>query len=425
MNHHSRHPVATPTRSPSVAPERRALRFVDHDAGAPLAPDTRRRMEASLGHSFAEVRVHDGPEASLAAEGVHARAFTIGQDIVFRAGALAPGTDAGDRLLGHELAHSVQNARAVPGITALLVSNGGEPAEKEARQSAAAVGLGAVAQVQSVPAAVIARSPEHEEKEEPGILESISKYLALGSSVETGRKATESSEVLERYSEIFNIYNGGSEIYGGLKAGGLKGGVEAGKGVLDIVSGYGGLGGSMPIKGGASMGSGGIDVARGLSSAIGSDDIKEATGGAYQAAHGMAEMITGWGDATKNPLVMGGGRALNWGLGAGEKLVNWTDAGAKERGDFGKDSSGENRTGSEAAADTGLAANEAIRSVMPGFVPDSATDVIAGVGGAATSIGTSWYNAGKGAVNNIRDNITLDPDEIDFGKTIRPWRWFD
>ena len=28
-------------------------------------------------------------------------------------------------------------------------------------------------------------------------------------------------------------------------------------------------------------------------------------------------------------------------------------------------------------------------------------------------------------VNNIADRVTLDPDEIDWGKTIRPWNWFD
>jgi hypothetical protein len=42
------------------------------------------------------------------ARAVHARAFTVGQDVVFGAGQLAPETPNGRRLLAHELTHVVQ-----------------------------------------------------------------------------------------------------------------------------------------------------------------------------------------------------------------------------------------------------------------------------------------------------------------------------
>jgi hypothetical protein len=41
------------------------------------------------------------------AETLDASVFTVGRDVVFGAGRFRPGTQAGDRLLAHELAHVV------------------------------------------------------------------------------------------------------------------------------------------------------------------------------------------------------------------------------------------------------------------------------------------------------------------------------
>ena len=46
--------------------------------------------------------------ANAAARAVGARAFTVGRDIVFAAGEYAPHTQAGRRLLAHELTHVLQ-----------------------------------------------------------------------------------------------------------------------------------------------------------------------------------------------------------------------------------------------------------------------------------------------------------------------------
>ncbi len=61
-------------------------------------------MEATLGADFSSVRVHVGPQA----ERIGAIAFTSGADIYFAPGRYQPETPAGRRLLGHELAHVVQ-----------------------------------------------------------------------------------------------------------------------------------------------------------------------------------------------------------------------------------------------------------------------------------------------------------------------------
>lgn len=61
-----------------------------------------------FGRDFSGVRVHTGSAAARSAEQVDAAAYTVGSDIVFGAGRYAPGTEAGDHLLAHELAHVVQ-----------------------------------------------------------------------------------------------------------------------------------------------------------------------------------------------------------------------------------------------------------------------------------------------------------------------------
>ncbi|NCC37022.1 MAG: DUF4157 domain-containing protein, partial [Chloroflexia bacterium] len=79
--------------------------------GQPLDAPTRQTFEARFGHDFSGVRIHSGPQATAKAAAIQARAFTTGNNIVFGAGAYAPGTQAGQTLLAHELAHVVQQRR--------------------------------------------------------------------------------------------------------------------------------------------------------------------------------------------------------------------------------------------------------------------------------------------------------------------------
>jgi hypothetical protein len=76
--------------------------------GRPLPPQTRANMEASFGHNFANVRVHADRAANDATRKLGALAFTRDNDIAFRAGHFDPSTREGRNLLGHELAHVVQ-----------------------------------------------------------------------------------------------------------------------------------------------------------------------------------------------------------------------------------------------------------------------------------------------------------------------------
>jgi len=77
-------------------------------AGRPLDVPAASRLGEAFGHDFGAVRVHDDADAATAAQALGARAITFGRHIGFAAGRYVPHTEAGTRLLAHELAHSVQ-----------------------------------------------------------------------------------------------------------------------------------------------------------------------------------------------------------------------------------------------------------------------------------------------------------------------------
>ncbi|MGB9180969.1 MAG: DUF4157 domain-containing protein [Pyrinomonadaceae bacterium] len=78
-----------------------------NSSGQPLDAATRASMESSFGHDFGKVRVHTDAKAVSSARALGAHAYTVGSDIAFGEG-YAPQTKAGRWMLGHELAHVVQ-----------------------------------------------------------------------------------------------------------------------------------------------------------------------------------------------------------------------------------------------------------------------------------------------------------------------------
>jgi hypothetical protein len=72
--------------------------------GLPLPDAVRAKMETAFGADFSDVRVHIGREASS----LGAIAYTWGSNIHFAPGQYNPHTLQGQKLLGHELWHVVQ-----------------------------------------------------------------------------------------------------------------------------------------------------------------------------------------------------------------------------------------------------------------------------------------------------------------------------
>ena len=68
----------------------------------------RSSMEQAFGADFSGVRVHTDSRSDGLNQSIQARAFTTGQDIIFRQGEYQPGNRGGQELLAHELTHVVQ-----------------------------------------------------------------------------------------------------------------------------------------------------------------------------------------------------------------------------------------------------------------------------------------------------------------------------
>lgn len=138
-----------------------ALQAAAAEPGAPLTAPIRRQVEVSTGANLSGVRIHTGPAASQAASAISARAYTTGQDIHFGADQYRPDTPDGDRLIAHELVHTIQQqAGGGSGLQQKMeVSQPGDPAEREADAIAERVVSGrssveAASQVQQTAGAV-------------------------------------------------------------------------------------------------------------------------------------------------------------------------------------------------------------------------------------------------------------------------------
>jgi hypothetical protein len=106
--------------------------------GHELPAEIRRAMELELGVALGRVRIHTDKVAADAARAVRAEAFTVGEDVFFAAGAFAPSTRQGQKLIAHELTHVVQGwqGRTDKGGGGRRVSNAGESLEVEAEATA-------------------------------------------------------------------------------------------------------------------------------------------------------------------------------------------------------------------------------------------------------------------------------------------------
>ena len=82
-------------------------------SGSPLEPDVRHRFEQAMGTDLGSVRIHRSAIADGLNRDLNAQAFTTGNDVYFSSGSYSPSTTDGQRLLAHELAHTVQQAPRV------------------------------------------------------------------------------------------------------------------------------------------------------------------------------------------------------------------------------------------------------------------------------------------------------------------------
>ncbi len=132
------------------------LDIVGKGRGEPLQAGLRQDMEARLGADFSDVRIHTDGEAARSAAAVSARAYTVGNDVVFGTDAPALDTGPGHRTLAHELTHVIQQRSGpVEGVAAgggISISDPSDRFETAAEANA----LRAMSQTIPAPAAVAA-----------------------------------------------------------------------------------------------------------------------------------------------------------------------------------------------------------------------------------------------------------------------------
>lgn len=123
--------AAGPTEQDAVPTSvSRALRS---DGGHPIDRATRTSMESAFGADFGDVRLHTDSQAATAARDISAKAFTSGQSIYFGAGQHRPDTAEGQKLLAHELTHTIQQGSGRGELqTSPRISQPGDPLEREA-----------------------------------------------------------------------------------------------------------------------------------------------------------------------------------------------------------------------------------------------------------------------------------------------------
>ena len=85
---------------------------VGRGGGQPLDGPARAFLEPRFGHDFSRIRIHTDQRAARSAIAVNARAYTVGNDVVFGSGQYAPDSAAGRHLLAHELTHTIQQGQS-------------------------------------------------------------------------------------------------------------------------------------------------------------------------------------------------------------------------------------------------------------------------------------------------------------------------
>jgi len=100
-------------------------------------------MESRFGYDFGRIRVHTDAVAAASADAENARAYAIGDDLVFGRREYRPHTPEGRQLLAHELTHAVQQ-RLQRGPKA-----SGTKAEAEAEENSRRIAAGYASQATS------------------------------------------------------------------------------------------------------------------------------------------------------------------------------------------------------------------------------------------------------------------------------------
>lgn len=139
-------------------------RLLGRQEGRQLDAETQSAMERSFGTDFSQVRLHDDETSQATADSLNAEAFTHGSDIYLGNDAPDLDTQAGKKLLAHELAHTIQQSQN-PSRGNLEVGEDSTAFERSAEKAAIAASKGQSAPVEaSSSAPAIQRKPRQQKQ---------------------------------------------------------------------------------------------------------------------------------------------------------------------------------------------------------------------------------------------------------------------
>ncbi len=158
-----------------------SVRDIISSPGRSLDPSIQRAMEAQMGNSLGDVRIHTGSKAARACEQINARAFTVGNHVAFNSGEYDPESAEGQHVLAHELAHVRQQTGGA--ISMLPQEDWGleidpDPQlEREAEETAQRVMQGGELGIQR-----LGTTEVHVQRSEKGVLSSLKDIVYHGES---------------------------------------------------------------------------------------------------------------------------------------------------------------------------------------------------------------------------------------------------
>ena len=178
---------------PEVTPELESCIQALKGGGQPLPESVRAFFEPRIGYDFGGVLIHTDADANKLSEELGAVAFTIGKDVFFREAAYEPSSEVGKRLIGHELAHVVQQERGTKAEKE-SIGQAGDAFEQEAAHVGRVVAQGQEVPIRAAPSVPAIQLEKPEEKRAP--------------TAEGEKSVAEKGEVISQNNDtFFRLYN--------------------------------------------------------------------------------------------------------------------------------------------------------------------------------------------------------------------------
>lgn len=107
--------------------------------GSPMPEGSKQFFSSRMGYDFTDVKLHTDKEAAESAKAVNAKAYTVGNNIVFNEGQHNEETAEGKSLMAHELVHVMQQADYKKNIQRITCDGAGKAPPRMAQGKANAI----------------------------------------------------------------------------------------------------------------------------------------------------------------------------------------------------------------------------------------------------------------------------------------------